>query len=214
MKLFLDSANMEEIQAALDLGFLDGVTTNPTLVSRQGEDIQDIVGKICRIVKGPVTAEVISVNVSGILKEAREFAQIGDNVVVQIPIIREGLAALRQLASEGIATIASLCFDPLQALLAAKVGARYVAPLVARLEEIGYNGMDVVADIRHIYDNYQMKTEIIVSSVRNPIHVLEATRIGADAVTMPFEIFSKLPLHPMTDIGVRKYLADWEKSLH
>jgi transaldolase len=211
MKFFIDTANIEEIKKANELGLLDGVTTNPSLVSKEGREFKELITEICGIVKGPVSAEVISTESKGMVKEARELAKLADNIVVKIPLIKEGLKAVKVLSSEGIKTNVTLCFSPLQALMAAKAGADYVSPFVGRLDDISQVGMEVVGQIATIYENYGFTTEIIVASIRNPIHVLDAALIGADIATIPYNVMEQLIKHPLTDIGIERFLADWKK---
>jgi transaldolase len=211
MKFFIDTANIEEIKEANDMGMVDGVTTNPSLIAKEGRDFEQVVKEICEIVDGPVSAEVISTDVEGMLREARHLASIHKNVVVKIPMTIEGLKAVRTLAREGIKTNVTLVFSPLQALMAAKAGASFVSPFVGRLDDISQEGMALVEQIVDIYGNYGYETEIIVASVRNPIHVLESALIGADIATIPFNVLSKLAAHPLTDKGLKAFLADWEK---
>ena len=211
MKFFIDTANIGEIKKANELGLLDGVTTNPSLVSKEGREFTDLIKEICGIVKGPVSAEVISTESSGMIKEARELAKLADNIVVKIPLIKEGLKAVKVLSSEGIKTNVTLCFSPVQALMAAKAGADYVSPFVGRLDDISQVGMEMVEQIATIYENYGYTTEIIVASIRNPLHVLDAALIGADIATIPYNVMEQLIRHPLTDIGIEKFLADWKK---
>jgi transaldolase len=211
MKFFIDTANIDEIKKAGELGVLDGVTTNPSLVAKEGREFKGLIKEICRIVDGPVNAEVVSTDEKGMIKEARALAKMAENIVVKIPMIKEGLKAVKVLAGEGIKTNVTLCFSPIQALLAAKVGASYVSPFVGRLDDIGQKGMDLVEQIVAIYDNYGYDTEVIVASVRNPIHVLDAALMGADIVTVPFSVMERFIAHPLTDIGLEKFLADWKK---
>ena len=211
MKFFIDTADVKQIREAESLGILDGVTTNPTLVSKTGRPFRETIEEICSIVKGPVSAEVVSTEVEGILKEARELSKIADNIVVKVPLIREGLKAVKILASEGIHVNVTLCFSSNQALLAAKVGATYISPFVGRLDDKGHTGMDVIEEIRTIYDNYGFETQIIVASIRNPLHVRDAALMGADIATIPFDVFNKIVQHPLTDEGLKSFLADWEK---
>jgi transaldolase len=211
MKFFIDTANLTEIRKAGELGVLDGVTTNPSLVSKEGRDFRELITEICRIVKGPVNAEAVSKDEAGMIKEARDLAKIADNIVVKIPMIKEGLRAVKVLSAEGIKTNVTLCFSPIQALLAAKVGAAYVSPFVGRLDDISQRGMDLVEQIVAIYNTYGYDTEVIVASVRNPIHVLDAALMGADIVTVPYSIMERFITHPLTDIGLEKFLADWKK---
>jgi len=211
MKFFIDTANTEEIRKANEMGMADGVTTNPTLVSREGREFKGLIKEICDIVDGPVSAEVVSLDTDGIVREARELAKIADNIVVKIPLIEKGLKAVRILDQEGIDTNVTLCFSAVQALMAAKAGAAYISPFVGRLDDIGKRGMELVEEISMIYENYDFKTEIIVASIRNPIHVLDAALIGADIATIPFKVIQQLIKHPLTDIGLDKFLADWKK---
>jgi transaldolase len=212
MKFFIDTANIEEIRSANEMGLLDGVTTNPSLVSKEHREFRELIAEICGIVKGPVSAEVISLDSGGMIKEARELAKIADNIVVKIPLIKEGLKTAKVLSSEGIKTNVTLCFSPLQALMAAKAGATYVSPFVGRLDDISHVGMDLVEQISTIYDNYGFTTEIIVASIRNPLHVLDAALIGADIATIPYNVMEQLIKHPLTEIGIEKFLSDWKKS--
>lgn len=211
MKFFIDTANIDEIKKANDLGVLDGVTTNPTLVSKEGRKFKELIREICRIVDGPVSAEVVSTDEKGMIKEARALAKIADNIVVKIPLIKEGIKAVKILSREGIRTNVTLCFSPLQALVAAKAGAAYISPFVGRLDDISHRGMELVEQIITIYDNYGYETEVIVASVRSPIHVLDAALMGADIVTVPFSVMERLIAHPLTDAGLEKFLADWKK---
>ncbi|MBI3008830.1 MAG: fructose-6-phosphate aldolase [Candidatus Omnitrophica bacterium] len=211
MKFFIDTANVAEIREAHSLGVIDGVTTNPTLISREKRPFEEIIKEICSIVDGPISAEVISLDCQGIVKEARTLSKIHKNIVVKVPLIKEGLKAVKILSKEGIRTNVTLCFSPSQALLAAKAGASFISPFVGRLDDISHVGMDIVRDIRTIYDNYGFKTEIIVASIRNPLHVVEAARMRADIATIPFNVIESLIKHPLTDIGVEKFLKDWEK---
>lgn len=211
MKFFIDTANLNEIRKAEELGVLDGVTTNPSLVSKEGRNFKELITEICRVVKGPVNAEAVSTDEAGIIKEGRELARIADNIVVKIPMIKEGLRAAKVLSGEGIKTNVTLCFSPIQALLAAKVGAAYVSPFVGRLDDISQRGMDLVEQIVAIYNTYGYDTEVIVASVRNPIHVLDAALMGADIVTVPYAVMERFITHPLTDIGLEKFLADWKK---
>ena len=211
MKFFIDTADVDQIREAESLGILDGVTTNPTLVSKTGRPFKEILEDICSIVKGPVSAEVVSTDVKGILQEARNLAKIADNIVVKVPLIKEGLKAVKILTSEGIHVNVTLCFSSNQALLAAKVGATYISPFVGRLDDKGHTGMDVIDEIRTIYDNYGFETQIIVASVRTPLHVRDAALMGADIATIPFDVFNKIVQHPLTDDGLKNFLADWEK---
>jgi len=211
MKIFIDTANLKQIKEANDLGVIDGVTTNPTLVAREGGDFISLVKNICDIVDGPVSAEVIGLECGRMCEEARGLAKIHKNVVIKIPLIPEGLKAVKILSSEGIRTNVTLCFSACQALLAAKAGASYISPFIGRLDDAGHRGMGLVEDIKAIYDNYGFPTEIIVASVRHPLHVLEAAKIGAHIATIPYEALMKLFKHPLTDIGVERFLNDWKK---
>lgn len=211
MKFFIDTANIEEIKKANEMGMADGVTTNPTLVSREGREFKGLIKEICDIVDGPVSAEVVSLDTDGMVSEAKELAKIADNIVVKIPLIVEGLKAVRILDQEGINTNVTLCFSPVQALMAAKAGAAYISPFVGRLDDISQRGMELAEEIINIYENYDFKTEVIVASIRNPIHVLDAALMGADIATIPFKVIQQLIKHPLTDIGLDKFLADWKK---
>jgi transaldolase len=211
MKFFIDTANIEEIKKAGELGLLDGVTTNPSLVSKEGREFKELIIEICSIVNGPVSAEVISTDAKGMIKEAKALAKLADNIVVKIPLIKEGLKAVKILSEEGIKTNVTLCFSAVQALMAAKAGADYVSPFVGRLDDIGHDGMEIVEQILGIYENYGYETEVIVASIRNPIHVLDAALMGADIATIPFKVMEQLIKHPLTDIGLEKFLADWKK---
>ncbi|MFZ0448692.1 MAG: fructose-6-phosphate aldolase [Desulfatiglandaceae bacterium] len=212
MKFFIDTANIDEIKKANELGMVDGVTTNPSLVAKEGREFRELLAEICSIVNGPVSAEVVSVEAEGMLREARDLAGIADNIVVKVPLIEEGLKAARVLSKEGIKTNVTLCFSPVQALLAAKAGATYVSPFVGRLDDISQVGMELVDQIVTIYDNYGFETEVIVASIRNPTHVLDAALMGADIATLPYKVISQLIKHPLTDIGLEKFLADWKKQ--
>ncbi|WP_423792944.1 fructose-6-phosphate aldolase [Methanocaldococcus indicus] len=213
MKFFLDTANVEEIKKYAELGLVDGVTTNPTLVAKEGRDFYEVIKEICEIVDGPVSAEVISLEADKMVEEARELSKIADNVVIKIPMTRDGMKAVKILSKEGIKTNVTLVFSPLQALLAAKAGATYVSPFVGRLDDIGHTGMELIADVVNIYRNYDIETEVIVASVRHPTHVLEAARLGADIATIPPAVMDKLFNHPLTDIGIERFLKDWENYL-
>ncbi len=211
MKLFLDTANLEEIRKVAAMGLLDGVTTNPTLVSREKGAFKDILRSICEVVPGPVNAEVVSTDTEGMLKEGHELAKIHPNIVVKIPMTRAGLVAVRKLSSEKIPTNVTLIFSPNQALLAAKAGASYVSPFLGRLDDISHVGMDLVRQIVAIFDNYEFETEVLAASLRNPVHIVEAALAGADISTLPAKVFDQMFDHPLTDIGLRKFLEDWEK---
>jgi transaldolase len=212
MKFFIDTANIEEITKANDLGMVDGVTTNPSLVAKEGREFKGLIREICSIVNGPVNAEVISLDAQGMIREAKDLVELAENIVVKIPLIEEGLKAVRVLSGEGIRTNVTLCFSPVQALMAAKAGASYVSPFVGRLDDISYRGMDLVEEIVTIYDNYGYETEVIVASIRNPVHVLDAALMGADIATIPYKVIEQLIRHPLTDIGLEKFLADWKKQ--
>jgi len=212
MKFFIDTANIDEIKKANELGMVDGVTTNPSLVAKEGREFKGLIKEICDIVDGPVSAEVVSLDAEGMVKEARELANLADNIVVKIPMLEEGLKAVKTLAQEEINTNVTLCFSPIQALMAAKAGAAYISPFVGRLDDISQIGMELVEQIITIYDNYGFETEVIVASVRNPTHVLDAALMGADIATIPFKVIQQLTKHPLTDIGVEKFLADWKKQ--
>lgn len=211
MKFFIDTADVQEIREANSLGILDGVTTNPSLIAKTGRPFRETIEEICSIVKGPVSAEVVSLDTDGMIKEARELAKIANNIVVKIPLIKNGLKAVKKLSEEGIKTNVTLCFSSNQALLAAKAGGTYVSPFVGRLDDRGHVGMELIQEIRTIYDNYGFKTEIIVASIRNPLHVRDAALMGADVATIPFNVFDSLVQHPLTDDGVKRFLTDWEK---
>lgn len=211
MKFFIDSANINHIKEAASYGLLDGVTTNPSLVAKEGKNFRELLEEIVKIVDGPISAEVVATDYEGILKEARELSKIHKNIVVKIPLIKEGIKAVKTLSAEGIKTNVTLCFSAPQAILAAKAGATYVSPFVGRLDDIGHIGMDLIAQIVQIYRNYDYKTEVIVASIRHPLHVVEAAMMGADIATIPFDVIEKLFKHPLTDIGLEKFLSDWKK---
>jgi len=211
MKFFIDTANIDEIKKGLALGMVDGVTTNPSLVAKEPRPFVEILKDICKLVEGPVSAEVISLEADGMVAEARELVKIADNIVVKIPMIEEGLKAVKLLTAEGIKTNVTLIFSVSQALLAAKAGATYVSPFVGRLDDISVNGLDLVADIMTILRNYGFATEVIVASVRSPMHVVESALLGADIATLPYKVIAQLAKHPLTDIGMQQFLADWEK---
>ena len=211
MKFFIDTANIAEIKEANDMGMVDGVTTNPSLIAKEGRDFKEIITDICAIVDGPISAEVISLDEAGMVTEARELAKIHKNIVVKIPMTIDGLKAVRTLSSEGIKTNVTLVFSTLQALMAAKAGASYVSPFVGRLDDLSQDGLVLVDQIVTIYDNYDYDTEVIVASVRNPLHVLDSALMGADIATIPFNVLAKLAAHPMTDKGIAAFMADWEK---
>lgn len=212
MKFFIDTANIDEIREAHSMGMVDGVTTNPSLIAKEGRKFEELIGEICEIVDGPISAEVIALDADGMVSEARELAKIHKNIVIKIPMTVDGLKATRTLAGEGIKTNVTLVFSPLQALMAAKAGATYVSPFVGRLDDFSQEGMDLVDQIVQIYENYGYDTEVIVASIRNPVHVLESALMGAHVATIPFSVLSKLAAHPLTDKGIAAFLADWEKS--
>jgi len=212
MEFFIDTANLEEIRRASEYGLVDGVTTNPSLVAKEGRDFVEMIMEISRLVPGPISAEVISLEVEGMIEEAEKLAGLGDNIVVKIPMTVEGLKAVKVLAGKGIKTNVTLIFSPLQALLAAKAGASYVSPFVGRLDDIATDGMDLVQRIALIFDNYGYQTKIIVASIRHPQHVLAAAEMGADVATIPFKVMMQLAKHPLTDIGIERFLADWQQS--
>ncbi len=212
MKFFIDTANIDEIKAAAAMGVLDGVTTNPSLAAKETAPYRDILVEICKVVPGPVSAEVIATEYDGMMKEAHELAKIADNIVVKIPTILEGLKAIKSLHTEGIKTNATLVFSPSQALLVAKAGATYVSPFIGRLDDISQEGMELIDQVVNIYSNYTYETEVLVASVRHPMHVVQAAMIGADVVTMPYGVIKKLIAHPLTDIGLEKFLADYKKT--
>ncbi len=210
MKFFLDTANVKEIQEAASLGLLDGVTTNPSLVAKEGRSFKEVLVEICNIVDGPISAEVVSLEADAMVKEGKELAKIHKNIVVKVPLIAEGLKATKRMAAEGIKVNVTLCFSPTQALLAAKAGAWCVSPFIGRLDDISSNGMELIRQILTIYRNYDFKTQVLVASVRHPQHVVEAALAGGHICTMPFSIFQQMVKHPLTDSGLKKFLADWE----
>jgi len=211
MKFFIDTANIEEIKKGLELGMVDGVTTNPSLIAREQRPFTDILQDICAIVDGPISAEVVSLEADGMVEEARELAKLNDNIVIKVPMIVEGIKAVKRLSDENIKTNVTLVFSATQALLAAKAGATYVSPFVGRLDDISQNGMDLIGDIMTILRNYGYPTEVIVASIRHPMHVVESALMGADIATIPYKVIAQLAKHPLTDIGMEKFLADWEK---
>jgi len=211
MKFFIDTADLDEIKEANDLGVLDGVTTNPSLCAKIGvSDFEGHIAKICDIVDGDVSAEVISTEYDEIVEEGRNIASIADNVVVKVPLIKDGIKAIKTFSEEGIKTNCTLCFSASQALIAAKAGATYISPFIGRLDDISSDGMNLIADIRLVYDNYGFDTEILAASIRHPMHLLESARLGADVATMPLKVIDQLLKHPLTDIGLERFLADWE----
>ena len=213
MKFFLDTANLKEIADAAKLGIADGVTTNPSLIAKEGDvDFKEHIAAICKIVSGPVSAEVTSEDTEGMLREGRDYAKIASNVVIKCPLTRAGLTATHQLDSEGIAVNVTLCFSAAQAILAAKAGASFISPFIGRLDDIGENGLDLLSDIVEIYRNYDWKTQVLAASIRHPIHAIEAARMGADIATMPFKVIDQMFNHPLTDKGQAQFLADWRKS--
>ncbi|HBT96193.1 MAG TPA: fructose-6-phosphate aldolase [Desulfobulbaceae bacterium] len=211
MKFFIDTANIEEIKKGMAIGMVDGVTTNPSLVAKEKRPFIDILRDICQVVPGPVSAEVVSLDAEGMLKEGKELAKLSDNIVIKVPMTPEGLRATSEFAAAGIKTNVTLVFSAMQAMLAAKAGATFVSPFVGRLDDTGVKGMDMVEDIVTIFDNYGYETEIIVASVRSPQHVLDAALIGADIATIPYKVIEQLARHPLTDAGIEQFLADWEK---
>ncbi len=211
MKFFIDTANIDEIKEAHAMGMADGVTTNPSLIAKEGRVFEEVIKEICDVVDGPISAEVISLETSGMVEEARKLAKIHDNIVIKIPMTIDGLKAVRILYEENIKTNVTLVFSPLQALMAAKAGAAYVSPFVGRLDDLSHDGLVIVEQIVEIFANYEYTTEIIVASVRNPLHVLESARMGADIATIPFNVLKKLAAHPLTDKGIQAFLDDWNK---
>lgn len=212
MKFFIDTANIEQIKDANDMGMVDGVTTNPSLIAKEDGEFKQIIADICGIVKGPVSAEVISLEYDGMVEEARELAKIADNIAVKVPMTIEGLKAVKTLSDEGIKTNVTLVFSALQALMAAKAGATFVSPFVGRLDDLAQEGMGLVEEIAQIFTNYDFDTQIIVASVRNPLHVLDSALLGADIATIPYGVLKKLAAHHMTDKGIDAFLADWKKK--
>jgi transaldolase len=211
MKIFIDSANVKEIKEADSLGVIDGVTTNPTLISKENRVTTELLKEICSLVSGPVSAEVISLEAEGMVREAQQLSKIARNIVVKIPLVKEGLKAVQVLSAEGIKTNVTLCFSPSQALLAAKAGAYFLSPFIGRLDDISQVGMDLIRDIKKIFSNYGFKTQIIVASIRHPLHVVDAALIGADIATVPFAVIEQLIRHPLTDIGIQRFLEDYKK---
>lgn len=211
MKFFIDTADVKEIREAAAMGLADGVTTNPSLVAKTGRKFKDVLLEICDIVRGPVSAEVTATTFDGMMREARELAGLRDNIVVKIPMLAEGMKAVRALSEEGIKTNVTLCFSATQALLAAKAGATYISPFVGRLDDVSTDGMQLIGEIVQIYDNYAFPTEVLVASVRHPMHVQQAALLGAHVATCPLAVLHQLVKHPLTDVGLTKFLADWEK---
>jgi transaldolase len=212
MKLFIDSGNLKEIESLVPLGIIDGITTNPSLLAKEPGDYREILKKICRIVQGPTSAEVVATDADGMIREGRDLASIDEHIVVKVPFTREGVKACKTLASEGLRVNVTLIFSPAQALLAAKVGATYVSPFVGRLDDIASSGMGLIAEIVGIFDNYEFSTEVLVASTRGPMHIVEAARMGADICTCPAAVIEAMFKHPLTDIGLEKFLKDWEKA--
>ncbi|KAG0511842.1 MAG: putative transaldolase [Nitrosopumilales archaeon] len=211
MKIFLDTANLESIKKYNDMGLLDGITTNPTLLSKESGDPQKTMAEICRIIKGDVSLEVVATDYEGMMEEGRRLRKYGDNVVVKCPMTAEGLKACKALTAEGIPVNITLVFSPNQAILAAKAGAKYVSPFIGRLDDVGKDGMNLIREIKQIFPNYKFKTQILVASIRHPMHVVDAAKIGADVVTLPAAVLEKMLKHQLTDIGLKNFLADWEK---
>jgi transaldolase len=212
MKLFVDTGNLKDIQALADIGILDGVTTNPSLLSKEPGDYRQNLKQICQIVKGPVSAEVVATDFAGMMREGRDLAKIDEHIVVKVPLTKDGIKACKALAGEGTRVNVTLCFTAAQAWLAAKAGASYISPFVGRLDDIATTGMNLIREIVDIYDNYDFATEVLVASVRNPIHLIEAARMGADVATCPPAVIEQCFKHPLTDIGLKKFLEDWEKA--
>ena len=212
MKIFIDSGNLKDIEALVPLGIIDGITTNPSLLAKEPGDYRENLKKICQIVQGPTSAEVVETEAEAMIKQGRELSKIDPWIVVKVPLTRDGIKACKALSSEGIKVNVTLCFSPAQALLAAKVGATYISPFVGRLDDIGTPGMDLIRDIVEIYANYNFKTEVLVASTRGPMHIVEAARMGADICTCPPAVIDALFNHPLTDIGLKKFLGDWEKA--
>jgi len=212
MKFFIDTANIEQIKSAMAMGVLDGVTTNPSLAAKEASPYRETLTEICKIVPGPVSAEVLATDYEGMVAEAQELRKIADNIVVKIPTVLEGLKAMKTLKSQGVRVNATLVFSPSQALLVAKAGAAYVSPFIGRLDDISTDGMELVSNIITIYHNYDFDTEVLVASVRHPMHVVEAALLGADVITMPYGVIEKLVRHPLTDIGLEKFIADYRKA--
>ncbi len=212
MKLFLDTANIASIKPFVDMGVLDGVTTNPTLIAKENRDFLELVSEIIKVVQGPVNLEVVAQQADGMLREGRDLASLGSNVVVKCPMTPEGLVAVRRLSKEGIATNVTLVFSPNQALLAAKAGASYVSPFIGRLDDAGHEGMEVIRDTLQIYRNYNIETQVLVASIRHPVHVVEAAKLGAHVATMPPDVLDKMVKHPLTDTGLKRFLDDWARA--
>lgn len=211
MKFFLDTGSIDEIRAAAETGIIDGITTNPSLVAKEGRAFKDLLLEIASIVDGPISAEVTATDADGMIKQAMELREIHRNIVIKLPLLREGIVALSKIAPQGVKVNVTLCFSPSQALIAAKAGAAYISPFIGRLDDISHSGMELIRQIRAIYDNYDFRTQILTASIRHPIHVVEAALAGSDVATMPFKVFEALFKHPLTDIGNEKFLADWKK---
>ena len=213
MKFFLDTASLKDISWAAQAGLIDGITTNPSLLAKQAGDLdpKDVLKEICSLVEGPVSAEVVAIDTEGMLREGRQLARIADNIVVKIPMLEDGMVAVRRLAADGIKTNVTLCFSSVQCLIAAKAGATYVSPFIGRIDDVGQEGMDVIRETRTIFDNYAIATQILAASMRHPRHVVEAAMIGADVATLPPDVLKKMLLHPLTDRGLDQFLADWSK---
>jgi len=211
MKFFIDTANIDEIRAAAALGVLDGVTTNPTLVARENRDFHELLHEICAIVDGPISAEVVSLDTEGMIAEAKELAKIHQNITIKLPLTVDGLRACKSLTDNGVKTNMTLVFSPTQAILAAKAGATFVSPFIGRLDDISTEGMELIEQIVTIYENYGFATEVLVASVRHPVHVVQSALLGADVITMPYKVIERLAKHPLTDIGLQNFLKDWEK---
>lgn len=211
MKFFIDTADIAEIREVSDMGIIDGVTTNPSLIAKTGRKFEDVIRDICKIVDGPISAETVTLDAKSIFSESVHLSQIHKNIVVKIPLISEGLKAVKMCTAEGIKTNVTLCFSPTQALLAAKAGATYISPFVGRLDDISHSGMELIRQIHAIYKNYDFATQILVASVRHPLHVVESALIGADVCTAPFGVLKQLTQHTLTDVGLKKFLSDWEK---
>lgn len=212
MKLFIDTGNLKEIEGLVPLGIIDGITTNPSLLAKEGGDYRAILKRICELVKGPTSAEVVATDADGMIREGRDLASIDEHIVVKVPFTKAGVVACRKLASEGTRVNVTLCFSPTQALIAAKVGASYISPFVGRLDDIATSGMNLIEEIVEIYSNYNFTTEILVASVRHPIHVVQAARMGADVCTCPAAVIEAMFKHPLTDVGIERFLKDWEKA--
>ena len=212
MKIFIDSGNLKDIQALVKLGIIDGITTNPSLLSKEPGDYRENLKKICQIVQGPTSAEVVETEAQAMIAQGRDLSKIDSWIVVKVPLTKDGIMACKALSSEGIKVNVTLCFSPAQALLAAKAGASYISPFVGRLDDIASHGMELVRDIVEIYENYRFKTEVLVASTRSPMHIVEAARMGADICTCPPAVIDALFNHPLTDVGLKKFLADWDKA--